>query len=79
MVRVYKRKYEVRYPVIIAQDHHLGLAAKGLYAYLLCLADPEYIALQGMVIDLKETEQTIRTALLQLESAGLVDARGILG
>ncbi|MDQ0923303.1 hypothetical protein QF038_001811 [Pseudarthrobacter sp. W1I19] len=69
---VKRTKSSANVPKELLLNDQIGLGAKGLYAYLMLMEDPEFVTIAGICIQLKENEKEVRTMLWQLEAFGYV-------
>ncbi|GAP53468.1 hypothetical protein AHiyo6_00330 [Arthrobacter sp. Hiyo6] len=57
-------------PAEILKRNDLSLNAKGLYAYVLLMADPQYVTIKGIALELRQEEKAVRYAATELEAMG---------
>lgn len=70
---VKRTKSSANVPKELLVNDQISLGAKGLYAYLMLMEDPEFVTVTGICIQLKENEKEVRRMLWQLEAFGYVE------
>lgn len=67
-----KHKFAIT-PEELVLDREISFMAKGLYAYLILLNNLSAVTVKGISMYMRENEDAVRTAALELEAKGYLE------